>query len=135
MHQVGALAYRRTDSGPGSVVEVLLITSARSGRWIVPKGNVDGGMRPHLAAAKEAEEEGGVRGRIAERPIGSFCYGKERDGAICQLEVDLYPLEVSDELAQWPEMSFRDRQWLLQEDAAKAVGEPDLASMIRSFRP
>lgn len=129
------MPYRRAGPGAVSAIEVLLVTSYRSRRWIIPKGNVDGGMPPHLAAAKEAEEEGGVRGRIGERPIGSYCYGKERDGSVCHLDVDVFPMEVLEELSQWPEMNFRERRWLPADDAADTVSEPDLATIIRSLRP
>lgn len=136
MRQVGALPYRWTGDGSRGAVEVLLITSVRSGRWIIPKGNVDGGMMPHLAAAKEAEEEGGVRGNIRKKSLGRYFYHKLREGgAFCQLEVDVFPLEVREELAEWPEMSFRERQWLPPAEAANTVNEPDLAAIIRSFRP
>jgi 8-oxo-dGTP pyrophosphatase MutT (NUDIX family) len=135
MRQVAALPYRFAGHGSGEALEVLLVTSFRSGRWIIPKGNVDGDMPPHLAAAKEAEEEGGVCGRIGEQPIGCYCYGKLRFGTVCTLEVDVFPLEVREELADWPEMSIRERRWLPIEEAAEAVGEQDLAAIMRTFRP
>ena len=114
---------------------MLLITSFRSQRWIIPKGNVDGETPPHVAAAKEAEEEAGVRGRIGEQPIGHFCYDKLRDGEFHLLEVDVYPLDVREELPQWPEMDIRARRWLLIEEAADLVEEPDLATIMRCFQP
>ncbi len=129
------MPFRFAGEKPGGSLEVLLVTSFRSGRWIIPKGNVDGGMPPHLAAAKEAEEEGGVRGRVSKRPIGRYCYGKLRDQTICTLEVDVFPLEVREQLAEWLEMAFRERCWLPIEDAAETVGEPELAAIMRSFRP
>jgi 8-oxo-dGTP pyrophosphatase MutT (NUDIX family) len=133
--QVAALPYRFAD-GTGGPIEVLLVTSFRSKRWIIPKGNVDGDMRPHLAAAKEAEEEGGVRGDIVKKSIGRYRYYKLREsGACCRLEVDVFPLEVREELDDWVEKSIRDRRWLPLEEAAETVGEPDLAAIMRAFRP
>ena len=135
MRQVGALPFRFAGHEPGVALEVLLVTSFRTKRWIIPKGNVDGGMPPHIAAAQEAEEEGGVRGQIGELPIGCYCYGKLRFGAICTLEVDVFPLEVREVLAEWPEMRIRERRWLPIQEAADTVEETELAEIIRSFRP
>ena len=65
MRQAAAFPYRLVEGSNGSSgsIELLLVTTG-SGRWIIPKGDVDHGMAPHLAAEKEAFEEGGVRGRI-----------------------------------------------------------------------
>ena len=130
------MPYRFAGPEPGAVIEVLLVTSFRSRRWIIPKGNIDDGMLPHHAAAKEAEEEGGVRGLIGEKAIGTYCYGKFlQPGGNCQLEVDVYPLRVLNEMADWPEEGFRERMWLAIDEAAEAVSEPGLAAIIKSFSP
>src|SRR5262249_32651877 len=60
LHQAGAIPYAIVDGE----VRVLLVTSRGSGRWLIPKGNIDPGLTPAEAAAKEAYEEGGIRGRI-----------------------------------------------------------------------
>ena len=132
MLQAAALPFRRAAGGDGQL-EVLLVNSS-SNRWIVPKGDIDDGMAPHLAAEKEAFEEGGVRGKIGERRLGRFHSRKEQDGAVILLEVDVFPLEVTDELDRWPEAEERKRRWLPRAEAAEAVGEPELADIIRGFR-
>src|SRR5688572_10545365 len=136
MRQTAALPYRRVESlnGSGRAIELLLVTSG-SGRWIIPKGDVDHGMAPHLAAEKEAFEEGGVRGRISSRSIGSFCHRKRQSGAAIPTQVDVYPLEVREELPRWPEDDRRDRCWLPLHEAANKVEEPELSAIIRRFRP
>ena len=131
MKQAAALPFRRIDRGTGAI-EVLLVESS-SGRWIIPKGDIDHGMQPHLAAEKEAFEEGGVRGRIDEQPLGQFRARKEQDGAAIQVEVTVFPLEVSEELDHWPEEERRKRRWLPVDQAAEAVAEPELAAIIRRF--
>ena len=113
---------------------MLLVTSG-SGRWIIPKGDIDEGVEPHLAAEKEAFEEGGVRGCVSDRRIGTFATCKQQDGAAITAEVDVFPLDVSRELDHWPEMTQRERCWLPIDEAADAVGEPELAAIIRKFSP
>ncbi|HXG81230.1 MAG TPA: NUDIX hydrolase [Sphingomicrobium sp.] len=131
MRQAAALPYRNA-AGPGGAIEILLVTSS-SGRWIIPKGDIDDGMAPHLAAEKEAFEEGGACGRINARPIGEFHARKDLDGDSIQVEVEVFPLHVIEVLDRWPEMDQRDRKWLPRDAAAEAVEEPELRELILGF--
>jgi 8-oxo-dGTP pyrophosphatase MutT (NUDIX family) len=133
MRQVAALPYR-LQGGDERPCEILLITSS-NGDWLIPKGDIEEGMSPSCSAEKEAFEEGGVRGQAGELRIGSFRYCKERNGAAIMVEVDVFALEVLDELPHWPEMKIRKRRWLSQPEAAETVGEEGLASILRAFRP
>ena len=115
-------------------MEVLLVTSRGSGRWVVPKGNIPSRLNPHQAAAREAEEEAGVRGAVCPTPLGSFRYRKLRgSGASLMADVEVYPLAVTSELASWKEDGERTRRWFSLPDAAAAVDEDDLGHLIRSF--
>ena len=58
--QYGALPYRFTHDAE---LEILLLTTRQSKRWIIPKGWPIKGLRPAKSAAREAFEEAGVRGR------------------------------------------------------------------------
>jgi 8-oxo-dGTP pyrophosphatase MutT (NUDIX family) len=130
--QVAALPWRKTDDG----LQVLMITSRETRRWVIPKGGRMIGKTDHEAAAQEALEEAGVRGEIHPDAIGSFRYAKRlRTGAERQCVVAVYPLEVLIQLGAWPEDGERQRQWMMLTDAAEAVHEPDLADLIRRFNP
>ena len=130
IEQVGALPYRMA----GAETSILLVTSRQTGRWVVPKGNLMIGKMPHEAAAIEAEEEAGVRGRISPLPIGEFAYAKVLpDGASVPANVTLFPLEVDEELARWKEIDQRRRQWFTAAEAAVAVAEVELGELIHRF--
>ncbi len=130
--QVGALPWRWASAGE---LEVLLVTSRETRRWIIPKGNAEH-MPPHLDAAREAAEEAGVMGEANPASIGSYIYLKTRaDRDDEWLVVDVYALAVTHEAAQWPEMDERQRRWFSQSDAADQLFEDDLAALIRSFTP
>ena len=92
-----------------SSVRLLLVTTRGSrGRWVIPKGNPGSGA-PHVSAAKEAEEEAGVRGSVCPHAIGSYRYRKRQpSGAAILLDVDVFPLAVTDELASWKEQGERE---------------------------
>jgi phosphohistidine phosphatase len=51
----------------GDDLEVLVITSRKGTRWVLPKGIVEPGMTAAASAAKEAMEEAGVEGRAMAR--------------------------------------------------------------------
>lgn len=134
IRQIAALPYRARGQGIDAPVDVLLVTSRESRRWVIPKGNPESGLAPHAAAAKEAEEEAGVRGPVCPTPLGSYRYRKRRKtGASLMFDVDVYPLSVSQELGEWKEATERERRWFSLADAAQAVEERDLADLIRSF--
>ena len=112
----------------------MLITSRGTGRWVIPKGNIPGGMAPHAAAAAEAEEEAGIAGPICPTPLGSYRYRKRRgNGASLMVDVDVFPLAVTHEYDDWKERSQRERRWFTLTEAADAVAESDLRELIRSF--
>jgi hypothetical protein len=115
---------------------VLLVTSRDTGRWVLPKGNIDAGMTAAAAAAQEAEEEAGVRGVTVATPVGSYRYRKTRwTGLSRMVDVDVFPLAVTDELAAWKEQHQRERRWFPLDAAADAVDEPELKALLRAFRP
>ena len=47
--------------------------------------------------------------------------------------VTVYPLEVTEELASWPEGDQRQRSWFTPTDAAAVVEEPELQSLLRQL--
>ena len=113
---------------------VLLITSRQTGRWVVPKGNLMIGKAPHQAAAIEAEEEAGVRGKVSPLSIGSFHYLKLMPGGGSMVaEVELFPLAVTKQRAKWIEMDQRKRRWFAIGEAASAVDEVELGELIHRF--
>ncbi len=127
--QYGALPWRR-----GEGLEILLVSSRDTRRWVLPKGWPMKGRKPHAAAAREALEEAGVEGRIAKAPIGAYHYLKRmKNGSALPCEVTVFPFEVLRERKNWRERAQRVRRWFAVLDAAEAVDEPDLRAMILAF--
>lgn len=126
-YQVAAIPVRRSESG---AVEVLLVTSRETRRWVVPKGWPWRKIKDHEAAAGEAWEEAGVRGHPIPESIGTFTYDKRRNGDQRQLTVSVYLLEVSEIAEQWPEIDERQRQWFSPAAAAGLVAEPELKVIL-----
>ncbi|WP_292050656.1 MULTISPECIES: NUDIX hydrolase [unclassified Brevundimonas] len=130
IHQIAALPWRRR----GDAIEVLLITSRETKRWVIAKGNPMVDLADPQAAAQEAYEEAGVQGDISRKAIGAYPYDKRmKDGRLQPCLVDVYPLEVLIQLGSWPEAEQRKRQWMSVDEAASKVHEPELASLIRGL--
>jgi two-component system, OmpR family, phosphate regulon sensor histidine kinase PhoR len=131
--QYGVIPVRRAADGG---VEVLLITSRETRRWVVPRGNPIAGKSPAESAAQEAFEEAGIVGPVDPEPLGRYFYRKRRrTGAVLPAEVQLFRMSVDEERDDWPERSERERRWFAPQEAAAAVAEGELAEMIRALSP
>lgn len=126
--QYAALPFRRS---AGSEVEVMLVTSRDTGRWVIPKGWPIGRKAPHASAAREALEEAGVVGAVGRDPIGTYSYEKRMSkGVVVVCEVSVFLLEVKRQKKDWPEKGERKCCWFSPAEAAKVVQEPDLGDII-----
>ena len=112
-----------------NAVLVVLITSMKGKRWVIPKGIVEADLSPAESAAKEAIEEAGVRGRVVEPSVGAYQYDKW--GGTCTVTV--FVMEVEELLDVWDEMDFRRRETVSVEEAANRVNEEDLKEIIRNL--
>lgn len=131
--QVGALCWR---VGADDGLEVLLVTSRDTGRWVTPKGNRMSGLTDAEAAAEEAMEEAGATGLLDERVMGTFTYDKRLSGkSRRRTAVDLYSLQVTHLFDTWPEAHERERRWFGRLEAVEAVDEPELRALIAAFAP
>jgi 8-oxo-dGTP pyrophosphatase MutT (NUDIX family) len=111
------------------VLEILLITSVRKKRWIIPKGIVEPNLTPQESAIKEAYEEAGISGHILDIGIGEYRYKKW--GGVCHVLV--YPLRVEKIHNTWPESNLRERCWFEAKDALKKANLNSLAELIDSI--
>ena len=129
--QVGALCWRRHGKG----VQVLLITSRETGRWVIPKGGIISGKDAGASAALEAWEEAGVEGQLSGLVVGSFDYDKllRKRQASLRCEVQVFPLRVQRIAAKFPERGQRRRKWFKPAKAAVQVMEPALRELLAAL--
>jgi 8-oxo-dGTP pyrophosphatase MutT (NUDIX family) len=72
-----AVAVRERDAGG---VEFLLVRTSSGERWTFPKGRREHGETLAEAAAREAVEEAGVRGRAEREPFAHYRYPSRGGG-------------------------------------------------------
>lgn len=134
--QYGALCWRRA----GGKVEVLLVTSRETGRWVIPKGWPIPDLTPEASAAREAWEEAGVKGEVGSACLGVFAYEKVIDHDLpgpptLPCIVTVFPLRVTRQNRSFPENGQRRMKWFPLEKAARKVEEPELQALIATFDP
>ncbi|KGM48675.1 NUDIX hydrolase [Pseudooceanicola atlanticus] len=126
--QAAALCYRYGDAG----LEVLLITSRTTKRWILPKGWPKPGTDAGGTALEEAWEEAGIKPRGGRpRKIGRYRYDKVLSGGLpAATDVDVYAINVEKLYDDFPEVGQRDRRWFTPQEAAELVDEETLRDLL-----
>jgi 8-oxo-dGTP pyrophosphatase MutT (NUDIX family) len=120
-HQSAVIPYRIKEDK----LQVLIISSTKSKRWVVPKGIIEPHLTSAESAAQEAWEEAGVKGLVHPVMVGTYTYKKWT--GICQVEVFL--LRVDEIFDKWLE-SFRKRKWVSVKNAAERMKEASLRDLI-----
>ena len=130
LHQIAALPVRLSADG---TVDVYLVTSRGSGRWIIPKGNPIRGLAPQDVAAREAREEAGLVGPVLSRRLGSFEFQRVRGvvGETCL--IDVYPMHVEKQLKDFPEKRDRTVRLCNLDTALAIVASRPLAEIIENY--
>ena len=131
--QVAALCFRIKG---GSGLQILLVTSRGTRRWIPPKGWPIKGLTPDKAAAQEAFEEAGVKGKVHSVSLGRYGYLHDPDQPDHNpVEAYIFPLEVKKLADEFKEKGQRKVKWFSPKKAAMLVREPRLKKIIRNFDP
>jgi 8-oxo-dGTP pyrophosphatase MutT (NUDIX family) len=122
--QSAALPYRVRDGR----VEVLLVTRRGGDGWIIPKGKVEARLGAAKSAAREAEEEAGVRGLIEDASFDRYKHGGGEDGPL----VEVFLMRVTREMRSWREAHERERRWAALDEVPALVVDPGLARVMRA---
>ena len=132
-----AQLYRQAASIPFRIrngrIEIALVTSLRSKRWVLPKGSLDDGEQSRDAAIRETEEEAGLIGDLEPKPLGRYHFTRSNERYV----VDVYLMRVTMVLDHWQEAGMRRRRWIALDKAAALVGtelQPFIHSVERLFQ-
>lgn len=132
VRQVAAIPFRILQDGS---MEVMLVTSRETQRFVVPKGWPMKGKSSRKTAAIEAEQEAGVVGKVLNEPVGVYPYWKRLETSFVRVDVTVYLLAVTEEREDWRERNARQRAWLSPADAALLIDEPELATLVAALQP
>ncbi len=124
-NQSGVIPYRRNDQG----LEILLITTMKKKKWIIPKGYIEFNLTAFESAKKEAYEEAGIIGANETFELGYF----ENQKSIGVCHTKIFALEVIKVLENYPDKNARKRKWFESKEAANTVAIPEISKMIISL--
>lgn len=122
--QAGAIAFKIVNDSP-----LILLVRARKNpqAWIFPKGHIESGETAEAAAARELEEEAGIRGELLGL-IGSleFQSGDE------MVSVAYYLFRFVAEVARTEE---RETRWCDYDEALALLSFRDSAELLKKALP
>lgn len=110
-------------------LQILLITSIRKKKWIIPKGFIEFNLSAFESAKKEAFEEAGVIGTNETIELGSFTITKYGG----RTNIVVYSMEVEKFKDDYPEKNLRKRKWYTVEDAIETISIPEVIKMIETL--
>jgi len=114
-------------------LQVLLLTSRGTGRWVIPKGWPMRKRTPAGTAEREAYEEAGLKGYLlSRRPVGSYRYLKSDEKFSGAILVRVFLLAVEQQKKEWPESAERRTRWFPIARAAALVQERELAVLLKT---
>ena len=123
--QSAVIPYRKKDGQ----LQILLITSIRKKRWIIPKGFIEFNLSAFESAKKEAYEEAGIIGANETIELGNFKIDKYGGDVL----IKVYSMEVVEEHEDYSEKNLRKRKWFSLDEAVKKIETPEIANMIKKL--
>lgn len=129
--QIAALCHRMREGQ----LEVLLVASRGTKRWILPKGWPELDHRSHRTAVIEAFEEAGVTGKVSQEPFGRFRSTKGLDSGLrVNTDVLVFLIEAQAQAEDYPEAGERECRWLPIAEAIKLASEPGLVDILKRLQ-
>ncbi|MFC4021362.1 NUDIX domain-containing protein [Micromonospora sp. GCM10011542] len=120
----GGVAWRPSAEG----VQVCLVHRPRYGDWSLPKGKLEPGEHPLLAAVREVAEESDVRG-VPQVRLPSARYRSEGQPKV----VDYWSMRAVAEGGFQPGTEVDDVRWLAVDEAIRLVSYPHDAEVLAAF--
>ena len=126
MHRVGAIPFDIRDEA----IALLFVTSKTRGHWILPKGTQSIDETHEQTCRRKAIEEAGVNGHVIQDYPFTIPVTKKMEGGMRQVPVTYYPLFVTEQSEEWPEMNNRQRHWALIGDSKNVGYRDDFPNLI-----
>ena len=122
--QAGAIAFRIVDEA----LQVMLVRAKKTPEhWIFPKGHIEAGETAEIAAARELEEEAGIRGEPVG-PVGSLEFRfRERD-----ISVEYFLIAF---VSEAPRKEKRERRWCSFHEALALLSHADAVELLKRALP
>lgn len=122
--QAGAIAFKNANQSP----LILLVRAKKNPQnWIFPKGHIESGESAEAAAARELEEEAGIRGELLGL-VGSLDFQSDDE----MVSVAYYLFRFVAEVARTED---RETRWCEYDEAAALLSFRDSAELLKKALP
>ena len=129
MKKVGVIPFQITDG----MISVLLVTSIRTKRWILPKGNLKSNESRKKGCLREAFEEAGIDGKIL-KDFPMTMVMPDKTVSKGEISVIFYPMLVENQAETWPEQDRRERKWMPLDAALAEIPSKDILNVLQHFK-
>ena len=127
----GGVAYRNTDDG----IEVAIIQMLPELRWQLPKGIIDPGETPEIAALREVREEAGIECEmIAPIEKIEYWFSADRDGVRTRIHkfVHFFLMEYRSGNVADHDHEVAEARWVTRETAFTMLAFESERSVVRA---
>ncbi|MGB9823944.1 MAG: NUDIX hydrolase [Candidatus Hydrothermia bacterium] len=126
----GGVVYRETDKG----TEILLIAVKDGRTWTLPKGLVEKGEKPEVAALREVKEETGVNAKLLDfiDKIELWFYQNENGDKVRHHKIVYYYLmEYESGSTEDHDYEVKEARWFPEEEALQKASYPKDREIIK----
>ncbi|NOZ24710.1 MAG: NUDIX hydrolase [Nitrospirae bacterium] len=114
----GGVVFRRD----GDDIKVVLVSVKSGSVWTLPKGLIERGEQPDVAAVREVQEETGLRGRIVDSlDTISYWYFLKDENTKYHKTVHYYLMEYAEGSTDDHDREVDEAAWFSLDDALKMV--------------
>lgn len=124
----GGIVFRIDPNTSGS--QILLMQDAKN-RWTIPKGHVEPGEDPRDTAAREIQEETGLKEMKVHSWLGKVNFRYRRGHTLVLMTMHIYLVEgKGDTNKLHPEDWLNDIKWLPASEAVDKIAYDDIGKLI-----
>lgn len=125
-HSAGGVVFRQRAKGQGprakgQTIEWLVCKHSGYHKWVLPKGIVEQGEDPKVAAIREVLEETGIKAEIIKKIPTEVAYKYTKNGILVDKRVEFFLMEyVSGDIRDhcW---EMEEVKWVTGEEALKLL--------------
>lgn len=125
----GGIIYRRLPAKPQEI-EILLIQDSKR-RWTIPKGHIEEGESAREAAAREIEEETGLKKMQVLDWLGKINFRYRRNNSLVLMTTEIFLVKaIGDSSGIKPEKWMTSLAWMPAKEALEKIEYEDIGKLI-----
>lgn len=125
----GGVIFRHSTDKPEKI-EILLIQDSKE-RWTIPKGHIEEGESPREAAAREIEEETGLKKMEVLDWLGKINFRYRRNNSLVLMTTEIFLVKATGDSSEVkPEKWMTSLAWMPAAEALDKIEYEDIGKLI-----